>query len=224
MLVSVATDVVTDKRAILSGKGMTMAFHTKTLMGLAVLAALASLAVGGEAPAAPEMVDNPQYASWASFEVGAMVKMKSITLDADGAQLAETITTRTLTSLDDERAIVTMQTTIIAAGMEMEQAAMEVEILAQIPAVSLDPNVEVSPEVEQGAETIEIPAGTFECQFTETTVTVTVNGQEYTSVTTVWTNDQVPGGQVKMVSVSSSQMGEQTTTSELMEYGTDGEE
>jgi len=78
--------------------------------------------------------------------------------------------------------------------------------------------------VEQGEETIEVPAGTFECQFTKTTVTVTVNGQEYTSVTTVWTNDEVPGGQVKMVSVSSSQMGEQTTTSELMEYGTDGEE
>ena len=221
---SVAADAVTDKRAILSGKGMTMAFHTKTLMGLAALAALASLAVGGDAPAEPEMVDNPQYASWASFEVGAMVKMKSITLDADEAHLAEMTTTRTLTSLDAERAIVTMQTTITAAGMEMEQPAMEVEVLAQVPVVSQDPNVEVSPEVEQGEETIEVPAGTFECQFTKTTVTVTVNGQEYTSVMTVWTNDQVPGGQVKMVSVSSSQIGEQTTTSELMEYGAGGEE
>ena len=203
---------------------MTMALHTKTLMGLAVLAALASLAVGGDAPAEPEMVDNPQYASWASFEVGAMVKMKSITLDADGAQLAEMTTTRTLTSLDDERAIVTMQTTISAAGTEMEQRPMEVEVLAQVPVAAQDPNVEVSPEVEQGAETIEVPAGTFECQFTKTTITVTVNGEEYTSVMMVWTNDQVPGGQVKMVSVSSSRMGKQTSTSELMEYGAGGEE
>jgi len=207
-----------------------MTFRMKTLMALAILAAMASLAVGteAEAPAEPEMVDNPEYANWASFEVGAMAKMKGVTLDADGNKVSEQITTMTLTSLDDEAAVVTTEMTIVAAGMEVETPATERRIPAQVPVAADDAEAEaqaeaqVEAEVEQGEETIEVAAGTFECHFTRTTITRTVEGEEFTSTTTMWTNDEVPGKLVKMEFVSDGQMGKQT--SELLEYSTGAEE
>ena len=216
-----------------------MAFRTKALMILAALVLITSWSVagdhpehpsngehpsGGEHPAAAdgEMVDNPQYATWSSFQVGAMAKMSMVTT-AGGQQIVEMVTTQTLTSLDDTMAVVSMQTSMVAGGQTIEQPAIEVEVLAQVPASTQQPPGDVEPEIEQGEETIDVPAGTFACQRTTVTVTMTVNDQEFTSVSTTWTSDQVPGGQVKMVAVTNSQMGEQTTASELLEHSAGGE-
>jgi len=196
----------------------------RTLIGLTVLVAVFAgtlLAQDADAP----MVDNPQYANWSSFEVGAMAKMK-MTVESMGMQVAEMVITQTLTSLDANMAVVSMQTTMSINGTEMAQPATDIQIPAKVPvsaAEQPDENVETDIQAEEGQQTVEVPAGKFDCKFVKTTMITTVDGQKQTNVSTVWTSDQVPGGQVKMISVSQGDMNEQTTRSELIDYSTGSE-
>lgn len=218
-----------------------MTLRAKTLMSLTLVVVIApwAAAQSDEQP----MMDNPAYATWSSFEVGAMVKTKTVG-DALGTQISEMVVTQTLTSLDEDRAVVTRQATLVMMGQAMEQPAVEMEIPARIPDQSGQDGDAVAVadvEVEAGDETITVPAGTFDCHYAKTTMTMTVpagtfdcdyakttmtmtiDGQETTSVTTIWTSDQVPGGQVRMVVVTRGGAGAGTTTMELLAYSAGGQ-
>lgn len=200
-----------------------MTLRAKTLMSLTLVVVIApwAAAQSDEQP----MMDSPAYATWSSFEVGAMVKTKTVG-DALGTQISVMVVTQTLTSLDEDRAIVTMQATLAVMGEAMEQPAVEMEIPARIPDQSGQDGDAVAVadvEVEAGDETITVPAGTFDCHYAKTTMTMTIDGQETTSVTTIWTSDQVPGGQVRMVVVTRGGAGAGTTTMELLAYSAGGQ-
>jgi hypothetical protein len=72
------------------------------------------------------------------------------------------------------------------------------------------------PKVTQGSEELTIAGKTLKCQWIETTMVM--GGQ--TVVTKVWQSDQVPGGQVKMVSRMDGPDGLVTTTMELTAFTT----
>ncbi len=198
-----------------------MTLRAKTLMSLTLVVVIVSWAVAQSDEQA--MMDNPAYATWSSFEVGAMVKTRTVG-DALGTQVSEMDVTQTLTSLDEDRAVVTMQTTLVVMGRTMAQPAMEMEIPARIPDQGgQDGDAVADVEVEEGDETITVLAGTFDCHYVKTTMTMTIGGQEITSITTIWTSNQVPGGQVKMVVVTPGSGGAGTTTMELLAYSAGGQ-
>ncbi len=197
---------------------------------MAVLVAIASWAFGGEHPdgehpsdgtSPPELIDNQQYAAWASFAVGASATLNMVSVSPDGTKSVDMSTTETLMALEDDYAEVSTQTTMVVEGEARTMPATSYKIPAQVPVTAPQDNaeIEIDIETEQGTETIEVPAGTFECQFIKTTMTMTVGDEEMTSVTTIWTSSQVPGGQVKMVSVSQVQ----TMTRELTAYSAGSE-
>lgn len=193
-----------------------MTTRAKELISLTVLVAVASWAFGEPAGEPPEMVDNSQYAAWASFAIGATATLSTVSVSPDGTQSVEMSTTETLTVLEDDYAEVATQMTMVIEGEEQTMPPTSYKIPAQVPVTAPQDSdeIEIEIEIERGTETIEVPAGTFECQFIKTTMTMTVGDEEMTSVTTIWTSSEVPGGQVKMVSVSQFQ----TMTRELLAY------
>lgn len=157
---------------------------------------------------ADEEIDNPEYGNWSSFGVGASATLK-MTHTGAGAEMTMLMTS-TLKSMDATKAVVTMVTTMTVNGQDIEQPAMDRDVLARIPKVD-PPDDAPETEVEESEETITVEAGTFDCKVVKTTMDM----QGQSIVTTIWMCDEVPGGQVKMVSEMG---GEVMSTMELVEF------
>ncbi len=204
-----------------------MANHKMKLLGLVMLLVAASWALAGEPEPAAEAEDmaNPQYEAWASFAVGATASMKMVSYDADGEEQMVMASSQTLTALDADSATVTAVSTMVVAGQEIENAPMETVVPARVavPADQPEETPDMEIETEEGEETIEVPAGTFECTFVKTTMVMTIGENVMTTITTMWSSDAVPGGMVKMTSSTDSVMTKSTSVTELMEFTTGAE-
>ncbi len=176
-----------------------------------ILAVLVGVAFAGET------VANPEFESWVSFDVGASVTMKTVTEMAGTA--SESAMTTEMTAKEDESLELTTTVKMTVQGQEMEFPSDPRTVNAEVPVVEPEdaPETEADVETEEGEETITVPAGEFECKMMKTTTTT----DEMTTVSTVWTCDDVPGGMVKMVSHIEMAQGMVTdTTMELTEMTT----
>lgn len=163
-------------------------------------ALIACVCLGLAGPILAEEVDNPQYLHWSQFKEGTAVTLKNTIKQPEMSM--ETKMTMTLKTLDDTRAVITISTDMMGMQQTQEQiipAKIEEE---QIPENNPDA------EVTTGEETVTVPAGTFECKWTQ--VEMVQDGQKV--VSKVWSNETVPGGMVK----NETKMEEMTSTMELL--------
>jgi hypothetical protein len=157
-----------------------------------------------------EMIDNPEYEAWASFSVGDSATLKIVS-QAGGSEM-EMEMKHELKSLDDDKAVITTTTTIVVNDQEIEQPPMDRDVPAEV-AKAEPAEGQPEPEVEQSEETITVEAGTFDCEVVKTTMET----EDATHVTTVWTCEDVPGGQVKVIVETD---GETVSETELIDYET----
>ena len=181
---------------------------TRLALSAAVLGVWVSVSI------AEDKIDNPEYQRWAAFEPGASVTMR-IVAESQGGK-TEMIQTTKLTSKTAAEATVETATEMQAGGKTMTLPPQTRVIPAKMdkPPEPADPAAK--PKVTQGSDELTIAGKTLQCQWIETTMVV--GGQ--TAVTKVWQSDQVPGGQVKMVSRIDGPNGSATTTMELTAFTT----
>ncbi|MHC4985307.1 MAG: hypothetical protein ACYTFO_04040 [Planctomycetota bacterium] len=180
--------------------------HLRNAALVLVVGALAGWAIAQDG----EMVDNPEYIQWSSFEVGASATLTMMSGPADAG--VEVTMTHTLMSLDADNAVVTTVVTMVVNDQEIEQPPQDRTVAARVAKYD-PPEGQEAPEIEESEETVTVAAGTFDCK--KVTTTITANGAAM--VTTVWTTDAVPGGIVKMVTTSG---GQQVSSMELTAVST----
>ena len=161
---------------------------------------------------------NPEFINWDSFDVGASVKLKTVTDKAGTTN--ETVMTTTMTEKTADQIKLSTVITMTVQGQEMELPASERTVEAFLPEgqeeVETPEGVTVT-ELDSGVEEITVEAGTFECQFVKTKTEM----EGMTTEVTVWTSDEVPGQTVKMVSHMEMTQGMTSdTTMELIEVTT----
>jgi hypothetical protein len=185
------------------------------LAGLAILVALASPTMG-QVAAPKAMVANSQYANWAPFHLGASSTLTMIDRNAAGKVISDAVQTQTVTALRDEA--LTLGTQVKYAG-QTPSAIMDIAVPAMVPPVGPTPaGMKMTKVVSPNPQRVTVPAGKFQCTLTTTRSTVTANGQTFSTIHKVWTNDTVPGAVVKVVSESSRPTGDSVMTYELKAY------
>jgi hypothetical protein len=184
--------------------------------------ALVALAMVAPAALADEMVDNPQYKSWAGCKVGAMVKMVTTSeVDAGGMKMTTKSTmTSTLKELTPEKAVVETVTEMDMGGTKTAMPATKQEIPARVKASAAQPATMEGAKVTkkgEGDEEIAVGGKKYKCHWVETE---TVSDQ-MASTSKVWTSPEIPGGTVKMVSDVTKPM-KSKTTMEVTEFKAGG--
>ena len=160
-----------------------------------------------------EKIDNPEYTKWAAFKAGAMCKTKTVSVykTPNGQTTSETTMIITVKEVTAEKIV--LETVMIsnAGGKEMKIPLPARDVPAKVNKPKVDKTAK-KPEVTttEGEEEITVPAGTFKCKTSETTMKV--DGK--TIVTKVWICKTVVGWTVKMTSETT---GGGKTTSELVE-------
>ena len=178
---------------------------TRLALSVAVLAVWASVSI------AEDKIDNPEYQAWAAFEPGASVTVRSVWESYRGTLVM--LRTMKLTSKTATEVTVEISGEAQASG---KTATMPL-VTRVIPAtMDRPPDPAAKPKVTQGSEELTVAGKTLQCQWTESPM---VTGGQ-TVVPKVWQSDQVPGGQVKMVSRTDGPNGLVTTTMELTAFTT----
>ena len=151
--------------------------------------------------AADQMVDNPQYAQWSSFKVGASVTF--VQNIKAGPTVVKTETTTTLKSKAAGKIVVTDQAatfmTIPGQGEKrMETPAIDREIPAKFkqPAPQKPHPNAPKPVITKGQENVTVGGKSLACEWVQTVMKS--QGSEVTSK--VWSSKSVPGHMVKMTS------------------------
>lgn len=147
-----------------------------------------------------EMVDNPEYTTWAKAKVGTKVTFQT-SMNMGGMSMTQTLV-KTLKSVAPEKVTVEETMVMDLGGMKQEQKTTR-EIMPKVD----DANAYMPSDVkgtikETGKETIKAGDGKeYECtvyEFTGDASTGSVKGK-------YWRNDTVPGGAVKTTMTVNSQ-------------------
>ncbi|HEY9069046.1 MAG TPA: hypothetical protein VIV61_02260 [Candidatus Ozemobacteraceae bacterium] len=161
---------------------------------------------------AADLVDNPSYAVWSKFKIGAELKYKQVSEVAN--MKTESEITYKLVELTPEKLVVEMGGSSMVAGNKMELPPTRMDHAAKIENAKVDPKMAemIKADAKAGEEQVTVPAGTFKCRVIESKMT-----QQGAEVSTkVWASDEVPGGLVKMVTLMTAPMKSETTM-ELVE-------
>ena len=168
--------------------------RTSRLVALAVF-----VAAGGGVVSAQEKIDNPTYANWAKYKVGATATLKTTTGSA--AFSSESTMTTKLVERTAEKVVIEITVKSKVGGMEIEIPPMKQEHLKTI-------------ELPKGAKKEAFTSGKPEGTTKEGTETLKIGGQEVKTKwyeyevkangadvkAKMWTSDEVPGMLVKMES------------------------
>ncbi len=170
----------------------------------ALLLACGGLAAPGAAaedtppvPGMPEKtgkkIENPMYAAWAKFKVGAWVRHVS-TSEAAGQASKQTITQK-LVELTETKAVVEMTMTMEVAGQKIDVPAQRHEhekLMDEYKPVPMPDGDK--PKVTEGEEKLTVGDKTIACKTIESSGKA--NGGTYWSK--IWSSTEVPGGQAQM--------------------------
>lgn len=161
---------------------------------------------------ADDTIDNPAYLDWAHYNPGT-----SVTYSTDSNTMGNTsaiATTTTLTDLTADKATVSVATSMLVNGKNVDLPPQSQDIPAKVkkPSASTGMQPADAPKTETGTQDVQAAGKTYSC----TKTTVTTNQNAICNVTTTWTSDQVPGGIVKMESDTSGAM---TSTTKMMLTG-----
>ena len=156
-------------------------------------------------PAAPAV--DPEAlptVAWSSFAPGASVTYRVVT--ERGEASTEMIQTRTCKSVAADGVLVEVTTEVRTEGQTLTLPVEDLDVSSAPP--------ELDASAQAGTETLEVEAGTVECQWAETTSAV----DGVTIIVKQWVNSAVPGGLVKKT-LRKESAGETTTiTTELIDY------
>jgi hypothetical protein len=163
--------------------------HRRSVFALVALLALASSS--SWLPAA-EMVDNPQYTSWASHKTGTSITMKQ-DMDMGAMKMSNTVV-QTLKEITPEKATVEFAVTIDMGGQKHENKQSR-----DIPAKVEKGHENLPPEVkgttkETGKEKVEVAGKSYECKVIE----FTGESGDAKSSGKMWQTTEIPGGMAKM--------------------------
>ena len=153
-------------------------------------AALLALAVSSSLRAA-EMVDNPQYTSWAAHKVGTNV---TITQDMKMGTMNMTNTmVETLKEITPEKATIEFAVTINLGGQKQETKQTR-----DVPAKVEKGHEYLPPEVkgtakETGKEKVEIAGKSYECKIIE----FSGESAQAKSSGKIWQTTEIPGAMAK---------------------------
>lgn len=167
----------------------------------------------GDKPATPratKKIDNPEYAQWAVFKVGAFVEL---TTESNQGGMSSTLKmAHKLLELTAEKAVVETTMTTVAGGQEMAMPAQKRDVpkVVEVPDVQVPETKPVdAPKVKEGEETIEVGGKKVACKTFETTM-------EFSGMQTwrkTWTSKEIPGQTAKMESKTEGKVGEVTISS-----------
>ena len=150
---------------------------------------------------AKETIDNPEFASWNKFKVGATVTLRADMTAAGNKTTNES--THTLKSKSADKIVVTTvnKTFVNIPGQgqrEIATPAADREIPAKLPKITLPPTAPnvPKPKVTTGEETLTVAGKSIKCKWTQSVV----KGPMGTVTAKTWTSSEVPGGTVKMSS------------------------
>jgi hypothetical protein len=161
-----------------------------------------------------ELTDNPEFLSWAKYGIGTQVTYENTTESQGTTQ--QSVLTYTLTEKNDDSITYQIQakTTIDGQDTEIptEQQSVSSKIPSNIPTrPSQIPGVKIIEEKEEavsvGDRTLNTSVTKFETQGGEEPHT-------FSSITTLWESDEVPGRVVRMESITNTD--ETTHTSTLV--------
>jgi len=149
-----------------------------------------------------EMMDNPQYTSWAKFGVGTKITLENSTESQGMTQTA--IMTQTLTDINPDSLIYEMSIKTSINGQDMEMPPQQQTVPAKIPAgtptrPSEVPGVTI---IEERQEVVTVGDKSFNTRVTKFEMQGGEEQNNFTSTTTVWESDEVPGMMVRMESVT----------------------
>jgi hypothetical protein len=164
-------------------------------MTASLLAALCC-AVGNVSAEDVELVENPQYASWAKHKPGTAVVMQ-MTTNAQGQAMNMEIT-QTLAELTPDKAVIEVKTAMDMMGQKQEMPSQKVPVNAKVgkaeaAKANLPQGVDGETK-EVGTETITVAGKGYECKVTE----FAGEQQGIKTKGKVWRCDQVPGGVAKV--------------------------
>ncbi len=142
-----------------------------------------------------EMVDNPQYKSWASYKEGTNVVLE-MAMNAQGRDITMKIT-QTLIEVTPEKAVLEIKNTPDAASGIPAGPPQRVDVKAKVSKEeaelgSLPPGAKGSSK-EVGSESVEAAGKSYTCKVTE----FSGDFQGVKSQGKVWRSDSVPGLVVK---------------------------
>lgn len=165
-------------------------------------------------PTTPELIENPQYTSWAKFGVGTTVVIET-TSESQGVGNTTTMT-QTLTEVTPESLTYEVKIKGNFAGQEMDFPPQPQVIPSKVPAgtpisPSQMPGVEV---LEEGEEQLKIGDLTITARRTKFRSKGGEGDTAFESLTTIWESPEIPGGVVKMENEVS--MGEMQSKSSMV--------
>jgi pSer/pThr/pTyr-binding forkhead associated (FHA) protein len=133
-------------------------------------------------PAETQPADDKVETAWAKVGVGSVFEFKSVTdMEVAGNKMTTEVTIKyTVKEKTDTEAVVTMETVIPNVPPQTNEQ--------RFPLVAEVTEGESETEAETKEESIEVPAGSFDCTYTKTTTTT--NGQE--TVSEVWLPEDFP--------------------------------
>lgn len=143
-----------------------------------------------------ERAENPAYARWAAFPVGATVVQRSITEELGHPDKTTTILTFKLVEKTDDRLVLELKThTTRYDGLVMDNPSdrLATDRYYRVPVGTKKPSPK---DTGKPLETLTISKKTFPCRVVETR-----DRNEAGEVTSkTWTSDEMPGGLVKSIS------------------------
>lgn len=158
-----------------------------------------------------DQVENPAYKAWAKFAVGSSA---TLTMKTEAAGQTTTVQSKqTLSSLDDAKAVIQVETSMVFNGQTINTPAQKIEIQKTVDTSAAGAGQKnIDPKALENAteESVTVPAGTFKAKVIESTFSQA--GSNFKSK--VWYTEDVPGGVVKMESSSDGAV-KSTVSSEL---------
>ena len=155
-----------------------------------------------------EMVDNPDYQSWAKQKVGAWVKYTRET--NMGAMKMTHETTRTLKELTPEKAVIEEKTTMNMNG-EPKETVLTIPQPAKIKKGTTTDGAKME-IVKEGDEELEVKGKKLKCHWVEMKLT-----GKNASTMKVWRSDEVIGGAVK-VEFRADEASKMTMTMKIVDW------
>jgi len=169
-----------------------------------------------------EMIDNPQYLSWAKFGVGTKVVFEN-TVESEGT-VQKSIFTQTLTEVTPDS--ITCKITHQNSSTTEQDSQETPEFLQTIPA-KVPAGTPIKPDdipgvkiLEQKEEVLTVGEKALKTRFTKYEMPAGDEENVFSSTTTVWESDEVPGNTVRMEIFTNMGESSSKTTISLMQFET----
>jgi len=189
----------------------TMRAASALVVGLAL--AFTGVSYAGPSGNSDEQVENPEYVGWSRYKVGTTATWKTVTIQGDDKK--ETVTTKKLVELTDDKAVIE-QTTVTKKGEgDSTTKTRKINVPRLVSETKARQFSDPVGKKEDGTESVKLAGKTFDARW----VTARRKGEDGESITRIWMSESAPGGLLKKEMKVGGEEG-RTTTMELVELKT----